>query len=425
MTLILNSEQRACVEAVDGDYVVISGPGSGKSTTLIERWRHMAASGINTGDILNLTFTASAAESMVEKAGILDSKRIFRTFHSYALDFLKRERLHLPFKLSEEVLPCGQDFLLMKELLKTYPAITSFRALKEKLSEWKCSNVEPEEALETAVGIELFYALAYRDYERKCREEGGWLDFDSMIKESVKLLENNDEVRQRNQKKYIAVDECQDTDIVQFKLLKLIYGGNIFVVGDENQLIYEWRSAQAGNLTNFAQTFRGAKMLYLGQNYRSTQRLISFFKRILPVDNGLASHMFSEREEGIDPLITKFSDDFEEAQVVLSRITDPANSAVIARTNRQLLHFQRVCMSRGVKSQVLGKKNLWQQAEVAHLLKLAKEVRSTRPAHEVLTELIAQHNLTYIYRNSGSPNEKDPVENLNEEKAGFIQYQSF
>lgn len=377
----------------------------------------MLVKGIPMGDILNLTFTSSAAEGMVAKAGIINANKVFRTFHSWALDFLKRERLFLPFNLSEDVLPCGQDFLLMKELLKSYPAIASFRALKDKLGEWKCSNIEPEQAIEEAGsnGPEFFMACAYKDYERKCREQG-WLDFDSMMKESVKLLENNDEVRQRNQKKYIAVDECQDTDVVQFKLLRLIYAGNIFVVGDENQLIYEWRSAQAGNLSNFAGVFPGARTLYLGQNYRSTQKLVEFFKKILPVDNGLASHMMSEREEGVDPLITKFGDEYEESAVVLSRITDPANTAVIARTNRQLLHFQRTCLARGIKSAILGRKNLWQQSEVAHLLKLAKEnaVSWHRPASEVLTELIAQHNLTYIYRNSGSPNEKDPVENLND-----------
>jgi DNA helicase-2/ATP-dependent DNA helicase PcrA len=262
-------------------------------------------------------------------------------------------------------------------------------------------------------GTDFFYATAYREYEQKCREQG-WLDFDSLMKETVKLLETNDEVRRRNQRKYIAVDECQDTDVVQFQLLKLIYGGNIFVVGDENQLIYEWRSAVAGNLSNFARTFPGARTLYLGQNYRSTQALVEFFKRILPVDNGLASHMFSMRPVGTTPIITKYGDEIQEAAVTVKRIMDPANTAVIARTNRQLLAFQKVCMARGLKSQILGRKNLWQMTEVAHLIKLAKEkTNSPLPASEVLTELMTRHNLAWLYRNSGGPLEKDPIENLN------------
>ena len=163
------------------------------------------------------------------------------------------------------------------------------------------------------------------------------------MKETVKLLETNDEVRTRNQRKYISVDECQDTDVVQFRLLQLIYGGNIFVVGDENQLIYEWRSAQSGNLSAFGKVFPGATTLYLGQNYRSTRRLVEFFRRILPVDNGLASHLVSEREEGVPPTFTRFDDDLQEASVVLSKIKDPENTAIIARTNRQLINFQKRC----------------------------------------------------------------------------------
>jgi DNA helicase-2/ATP-dependent DNA helicase PcrA len=412
-----NLEQEQGINAHEGPFVCIAGPGSGKSTTLTRRHMALLMKGIPEKDILNLTFTSSAAENMVEKIGLLNADKIFRTFHSWAMDLLKRESQYLPFQVCDTIIPVyGQDFLLLKELLKTYPAISSFRSLKDKLSEWKRSNIDPAQAQELVYhnGTEFWYAAAYADYEKKSREQG-WLDFDSLMKETVKLLETNDEVRKRNIKKYISVDECQDTDVVQFQLLRLIYGGNIFVVGDENQLIYEWRSAQAGNLSNFARVFPGARTLYLGQNYRSTKKLVEFFKKILPVDNGLASHMFSNREDGTDPIFTKFEDDVQEASIVLSRVTDPNNTAVIARTNRQLMTFQKMCMARGLKSQVLGKKNLWQQTEVAHLLKLAKEKDyGTKPAHEVFNELIRQHNLTFLYRNSGNPMEKDPTENLND-----------
>lgn len=412
----LNTEQQACVDAVDGDYVVIAGPGTGKSTTLIQRHLHMLVKGVNPKDALNLTFTAAAAENMVTKVGLLNANKVFRTFHSFALELLKTERQHLPFALSTEVLPAlGQDYIVIRNLLRTYPALTAFRTVKEKIGEWKCSDVSPEQAMDdNRQSIDFYYACAYRDYEEKCREEG-WLDFDSMMKESVKLLESNDEVRQKTQVKYIAVDECQDTDVVQFKLLKLIYGGNIFVVGDENQLIYEWRSAQSGNLSNFSSTFPGAATLYLGQNYRSTKSLVEFQKRILPVDNGIASHMQTDREQGVPPTITEFQDDLQEALVTLSRITDFENTAIIARTNRQLLFLQKCCLALNFRSQILGRKNLWQQSEVMHLLKLGREkVFSSRPAHELFTDLIRDHNLTYVYRNTGSLNEKDPIENMND-----------
>jgi len=418
MNLPLNPEQLAARDAIDGNFCVIAGPGSGKTSVLIERYFEMIGRrGIPQTDILNLTFTSSAAEEMVARAGLMDAKKVFRTFHSFAMDLLKREAKHLPFPLCETVIPVyGQDFQLLKDLLKQYPAITSFRALKERISEWKRSNVSPQEAMEHTYnnGAEFFFAAAYRDYEKKCREDG-WLDFDSLMKVTVQLLEENVEVRDRNKIKYTCVDEAQDTDVVQFCLLQLIYGGNIFCVGDSNQLIYEWRSAQPGNLENFAKSFPGAKTLFLGQNFRSTRALVSFIKQITPVDNGLASHMISEREEGVKPVFVQYGDSLQEANEVLKKITDPENTAVIARTNRQLLDFQKRCLGRQIKSVMLGRKNLWEQTEVAHLLKLAKVyAHDYHPAHEVLTKLISDHNLTWLYRNSGSPNEKDPTENLND-----------
>ncbi len=418
MLLDLNPDQRKAADSVQGDYVVIAGPGSGKTAMLIQRYLGMITThGIPMKDILNLTFTNSAATEMVERVGLLDASKVFRTFHSFALDLLKREAQHLPFSVCDTIIPVyGQDFQLMKDLMKTYPAITSFRSLKDKLSEWKASNIDPEQAIEEGYdrGTEFWYAQAYKDYEQKCREQG-WLDFDSLMKETVKLLEVNDDVRKRNVRKYVSVDECQDTDTVQFRLLQLVYGGNIFVVGDENQLIYEWRSAQAGNLSNFARMFPGSKTLYLGQNYRSTQRLVAFLKKILPVDNGIGSHLVSMRDLGVDPVITKFGDEFQEQYVVLSRITDVGKTAVIARTNRQLLEFQKRCMARDVKSKIIGRKDLWQQTEVKHLLDLAKaEQHNPNPAHMVLEDLIRDHNLMYKYRNTGNANEKDPIENLND-----------
>lgn len=421
MTISLNPEQEAGVNAVNGNFVMIAGPGAGKTRVLVERYLRMRISGIPDSDILNLTFTSAAATEMVERVSLLNSTEVFRTFHSFCLDLMKRERAFIPFPTCPTIIPVrGEQFMLIKDLLKTYPPITSYRALSDRISEWKAGNVSPEQALEEEYthGIGYFYALAYRDYQQKQLEQG-WMDFDTLIKETVKLLETNDEVRKRNQKKYIAVDECQDTDITQFRLLQLLYGGNIFVVGDENQLIYEWRSAQRGNLSQFSRTFPGAKTLYLGRNYRSTGRLVEFLKSILPVDNGLASHMISLRPEGDEVRFISYYGEDEEANEVLNEITDRDlidDSAILARTNRQLQLVQRRAMSRNIKAEILGKKNVWQENEVKHLIDLTKEkLMDPRPAATVMQDLIREHNLVYRYTNTkGNPMEKDPVENLND-----------
>jgi DNA helicase-2/ATP-dependent DNA helicase PcrA len=413
--MILNTQQEAAASAIDGSYVVISGPGSGKTTVMVERYIRMLTRGINNRDILNLTFTNAAAEQMQTRVGLTDAKSAFRTFHSFALEVLKKEREHLPFELCEEVIPVkAQDYRLLDELVRQFPQL-QYKTLREKIVRWKCENVEPDQAQDEArhKGIEYIYALAYEEYERKQREQG-WLDFDNCIREVVKLFETKPDVLARWKRKYISVDECQDTDEKQFRLLQLIFGGNIFAVGDENQLIYEWRSAQSGNLTNFIQKFPGAKTLYLGQNYRSTKSLVGFFREILPIDNGIASHMTSDNEHGIEPVIIEYQDDYQEADRVLSKIKDPEHTAVIARTNRQLFLFQKLCTTRNIRYKFLGKDGFWQQPEVKRLLKLAKEANSgDRPASEVLSEQIREHNLIWIYRNLADV-DNDPVKNLND-----------
>lgn len=411
---MLNPQQQAVVNAIDGPWVVIAGPGSGKTKSLIERFIGMLIKGIPQKDILNLTFTSAAAEEMVKRAGLLNAEQVFRTFHSYALELLKKEREFVPFQMTDTIIPVrGEEYQLLFDLVKLYPAISSFRTLQGKISEWKRSNVEPERALREAVGKEYYFALAYSDYEQRCREQG-WLDFDSLMREAVKLLETNNVVRTRNQKRYISVDECQDTDITQFQFLRLLFGGNILVVGDENQLIYEWRSAQPGNLTNFSRAFPGAKTLYLGQNYRSTKRLVEFFKDILPVDNGIASHMTTENSEGVHPVLTQYPDSDTEVRRVLDKAAvDPENSVIIARTNRQLFDVQRIATSKGIKYKNLGKKDFWDQNEVKALLTMAKDVSQFEPAGQALRGIITDHNLVNRYRNTGDVMNSDPVENLN------------
>ena len=409
-----NEQQKQVINAIDGVWVVIAGPGSGKTACMVERQLNMVMKGIPMSQVLNLTFTNSAATEAAKRVGLLNAEQIFRTFHSFALDLIKRERAYLPFKLTDTVIPVrGEDYQLLFDLVKQFPGISSFRTLQGKLSEWKRSNVEPAQAIAEAIGKEYYYALAYEKYEADCRSQG-WLDFDSLIRETVKLLEENEDVRKRNQKKYLSIDECQDTDITQFKLLKLLFAGNIMAVGDENQLIYEWRSAQPGNLSNFEQSFPGASKLFLGQNYRSTKKLVSFFKEILPIDNGIASYMVTDNEDGVEPKLIHYSDTDTEVRRVLDEAKrDPENSVILARTNRQLFDVQRACATRGIKYRNLGKKDFFDQAEIKALIHFAKDVSQSSDAAESLRSIIRDHNLYNRYRSSGDPIYSDPIENMN------------
>ena len=240
----LNEEQTKAVNAIDGVNIIVAAPGSGKTTVLIERYKTMLLSGISPSDILNLTFTSAAANEMVSRAGLLGADSVFRTFHSFAIEILKKEKEHLPFKVCDTIIPVAmEDYQLLFDLVKIYPAI-NWRTLQEQIVEWKCANIAPDQAIDESenLGVEYFYALAYRDYEIKCREQG-WLDFDSLMKEVVNLLKSNEEVRNRWKRKYVSVDEAQDTDENQVSLVELLFEKHLFCVGDFNQCVFQWRSA--------------------------------------------------------------------------------------------------------------------------------------------------------------------------------------
>ena len=421
----LDADQQACVDALEGVIIVIAGPGAGKTLTLVERYKNLIAHEIPQEDILSLTFTNEAAAEMASRAGVVN-KQVFRTFHSFVLEIMQKERANLPFQLKSTILPFeSEDYDLRIKLVRTYPLVRKVDDLKEYISTQKRLGITPAEALERERGIGEFFAQAYNDYEKRSRQEG-WLDFDSLLIEATALLETNAEVRARWSKKYIQVDEAQDTDPIQLKLLKLIFTGNIFFVGDQNQSIYEWRGASPDIMASIPTLFPGAKTLYLGTNYRSVGALVEFFKEILPVDNGLASHMRTDNPQGEPPTFTHYVDDYQEAAHVLRRITDPPNTAIIARTNRQLFRYQQACFSANIKSKILGKKAFWEQNEVKQLLSLAKNVPFPvdYTAPMVLKALSIQYRLLEKYKFSGNPLDSDPADNLNSLYKMSAKYQT-
>ena len=244
---------------------MLAGPGSGKTTVTVKRFKNLIERGVAPEDILSLTFTSEAAGEMAKRAGVDD---VFRTFHSFVLEIMQKERDKLPYELKPAILPWEfEDFDLRKKLVQRYPLVRKEDALREYISTQKREGRSPGEALEAERGTGEAFARAYRDYEKQSRKEG-WLDFDSLMVEAVELLTTNQEVRERYAKKYIQVDEAQDTDQIQLRLLGLLFRGNIFFVGDDNQAIYEWRGAGSEVTKNIPKAFPGAKIMYLGTNYR-------------------------------------------------------------------------------------------------------------------------------------------------------------
>jgi DNA helicase-2/ATP-dependent DNA helicase PcrA len=365
-------------------------------------------------DILSLTFTREAAAEMGGRSESEDAKKIFRTFHSFIYELVQRERSSVPFPLSPAIVPTLEEYELRDKLVRLYPLVKKSDDLKKYISSQKRLGITPDQAIEREIGMGQSFAHAYQDYERRCREEG-WLDFDSLVVVGTELLENHSDIRARYAKKYIQVDEAQDSSPSEIKILKLLFTGNIFLVGDSNQSIYGFRGASPDIMASLPQIFSGAKIFYLGTNYRSTGALVEFFREILPVDNGLASHMRTSNAAGEGPTFTHYVDDYQEAQQVLRRVIDPPNTAIIARTNRQIFRYQQACFNAGIKSKILGKKAFWEQNEVKQLLSLAKATKfpAEYTAPMVLKALVIQHRLLEKYKFSGNPLDSDPADNIN------------
>lgn len=382
---MLNAEQQAAVDSREGAWCGLAGPGAGKTTVLVARHKALLDAGFRPEDILSLTYTKEAAKEMTKRAGFSSDLKVFRTFHSFCLALIIREAAQLPFTISANPLPTpGQQRKLLGMLTRKYGC--DFRGLASYISEKKRANVSPEQAIGMSDGDES-YALAYQEYEGKCRKEG-WLDFDSIMMESVRLLEQNADVRDRNQFRWIQVDEAQDTDDIQRRLVQLISEkhGNVFFIGDPSQSLYEWRGAAPTNMLDFPEHFPGGQFLYLGRNYRSTRSIVDFCKEIAPIKGGLTDRLCTENEQGAPPSFIQYGSDLEEADKTLAAIRIPERSAILARTNRQLASFENMCIEGGIRYKLLGKSGFWQQDEVRNLVAFADFLKF--PADSAFTRIL-------------------------------------
>ncbi len=392
----LNPEQKAAIATRQGAFCLLATAGSGKSTVLCERMKRLLAEGVSPNDILALTFTSSAAASMAARVGLKIDKSErsgLRTFHSLGLRLIQDERRHLPFGLSENPIPEGPILSkLLSDTMKLHGVSKKqFKEVRGFISKNKRTHTAPADALANVefLGDDSF-AKVYEKYQERLRE-GGLLDFDDLIVYAVDLLEKP-EVRDRWQFKYVLVDEAQDTDDQQFRILQLISERhkNVFIVGDANQALYSFRGANPSNLINVAAWFPGAITMFLPQNYRSSGAILKFCKENAPIQDELMSSMRTENEYGQPIEFRMFRSDEEEAEsTVAAALSDPGNSAILARTNAQLADFETICTTNNVKFHLLGKSGFWHQPECKMLVRLAGFALGVAPPKSYSQEVVA------------------------------------
>ena len=321
---------------------------------------------------------------MTERADLKDiEEKVFSTFHSWALSFIKKEWQALPFKVKMDWHGNAAPLCLPPDACRTLALIckrlkgnVKWKDAQGFISKMKRRGISPAMALRNIEheGEEVFVE-AYRKYDHALREKGQ-MDFDSIVIETANLLKNREDVRARNQFRFVQVDEAQDTDAVQWSIIKALTTkyGNALAVGDENQGMYSWRGSESNLTQYFTEHFDNAKVFPLPVNYRSTQAIVEYCKEIAPNQNETITKLSTPNEKGVEPVFRLFEREDEEARGVILACQDLGNTAILARTNRQLAAFENECGERNLRYKLLGKSGFWGQNEVKDMLAIAGSV---------------------------------------------------
>ena len=385
----LNPEQRLAAETIDGPVLILAGAGTGKTRAITYRMANMIASGVPAEAILAVTFTNKAAEEMrtrvcnlLLRAGFPPAQPWLSTFHSLCARLLRREAaaagLPRDFAIYDDDDQCAAVKLTMAQLRIEDDSLTP-RNVLSRISHAKNHGNTPQQLRAEAVSADgRHVADIFAGYEKLLAQSNA-VDFDDLLLRSVRLLRENAAVREKWQRRfaYIHVDEYQDTNRVQYELLRLLTGPqqNLCVVGDEDQSIYRWRGADVAILLSFSRDFPNARVVKLERNYRSTQNILDAAGAVVANNPERLGKMLSA-ENGAGGNLSYFEarDAQGEAEYVagaLEKIQDDDSDqtcAVEYRTNFQSRAFEEAFRRRGVRYKLVGGFSFYERAEVKDAL---------------------------------------------------------
>ena len=388
----LNVKQREAVQCTEGPLLVIAGAGSGKTKTLTHRIAYILLNHLATEqDVLAVTFTNKAAGEMRERLAILLHQPNYRsfmpwmgTFHSIAVKLLRLygEAINVPtnFVIFDE----ADKITLIRNIMKDF-AISDKqftpKAIASAISNSKNAGDSLEDYNKKANNPHwrTIYEV-YRRYEEQRRKQRA-LDFDDLLMEASRLLHDSPEVRKRLQEqfKYILVDEYQDTNHLQYQIIKLLLNGknNICVVGDDWQSIYSWRGADFTNILNFSQDFAGAKVVKLEQNYRSTGNILNAAHNVI-VKNTQRSdkQLWTKAGDGEPVQFIEAYNELNEAETIGLQIQTAHavgarqynDFAILYRTNAQSRAFEQMFRKLALPYKIIGGLRFYDRAEIKDLL---------------------------------------------------------
>jgi DNA helicase-2/ATP-dependent DNA helicase PcrA len=385
----LNPEQRVAAETTEGPVLILAGAGTGKTRAITFRMANLIANGTPAEAILAVTFTNKAAQEMrnrvsdlLLRAGVPPSSPWLSTFHSLCARLLRREAANagLPrdFVIYDDDDQLAAVKLVMSTLKIEDEALTP-RLVLSRISHAKNHAKNPEMIRSEAIDKNgRHVADIFTAYEKQLKQSGA-LDFDDLLLRTVKFLRESQAVREKwlGRFQYILVDEYQDTNRVQYELLRLLTGPrhNLCVVGDEDQSIYRWRGADVSILLSFSRDFPNAKVIKLERNYRSTQQILNAAGAVVANNpERLGKTLSAENGEGKNLRYFEARDAQAEAEFVAGELErllddDPSQTcAVEYRTNFQSRAFEEAFRRRGVRYKLVGGFSFYNRAEVKDVL---------------------------------------------------------
>ncbi len=393
----LNPEQRLAVETTEGPLLIQAGAGSGKTKALIHRIAYIIASELaQPAEILAVTFTNKAANEMrgrlARLLGVADSRSFMPwmgTFHSIAVRLLRQDGDQIDIARNFVIFDEADRLSLIKSVMKELGVAEqqfSPRSIVGYISKAKNACLSPEQYRRQATQSSLQQTAAevYDRYERRLRENVA-LDFDDLLLDAVQLLEKSSEVRRKYQGQfhYILIDEYQDTNKAQYRLVKLLLNDrrNICVVGDDWQSIYSWRGADYTNILNFERDFSGAKQIKLEQNYRSTEEILEVAHRVISKNTKRSDKkLWTDNRGGESVELIVAGNEFDEAERVANQIWAMVASgshrlrdcAVLYRTNAQSRVFEQMFTRNSLRYRLIGGQRFYDRAEIKDLIAYLK-----------------------------------------------------
>ncbi|MDR1034918.1 MAG: UvrD-helicase domain-containing protein [Holosporales bacterium] len=386
----LNDEQKAAVQATDGAVLVIAGAGTGKTKVLTTRIAYIVSSGLcSLDEILSVTFTNKAAREMLDRAIILLSEAglhhgIHRpwigTFHALALRIIRplHEKFHRSAGFS--IIDANDQLTIVKKIIhdlgsddKKYPA----KSMVFYINRWKDQYQTAGSAKENSQRFsnEEMASKIYAHYQDTLHSLDA-IDFGDILMYCLDIFKYNDDILKEYQSKfkYIMIDEYQDTNLVQYLWIKMLSQkhGNICCVGDDDQAIYSWRGADVGNILRFESSFKGAKVIRLGKNYRSTGNILKTASTLISNNSmRMKKSFWTDEESGLPVIIKMLRNSVEEAQFVASLIANKhkngtalSEMAILVRATFQTRAFEERLLSMGIPYTVIGGIRFYERKEV-------------------------------------------------------------